>query len=86
MNKRFKAWSIFIFTIGGTVVLLIFGTVLLFFYIRASLIPDEKEEEKVISLVEQYLQEKYPTLKYEFTHVLYDSMEHYGDFDYAAVI
>lgn len=58
MNKWFKAWSIFIFTIGGIVILPIFGTVLLIFYMRASLIPDEKEQEKVILQAQQYLQEK----------------------------
>lgn len=86
MNKWFKAWSIFIFTIGAIVVLLIFGTVLLFFNIRASLIPDEKEQEKVILQAQQYLQEKYPTMEYEISGTEYDSGEQYGEFDYAAVI
>lgn len=86
MNKWLKAWSIFIFSVGGIVVLLIFGTFFLFFQFRAVSIPDEKEEAKVISQAEQYLQEKYPTMKYEIDYVLYDEGEQYGDFDYAAVI
>lgn len=86
MNKWFKGWSIFIFSIGGIVILLMVGTVLLFINLRASLIPDEKEEEKVISQAEHYLQETYPTLEYEISHVLYDAGGDYGEFDYAAVI
>lgn len=86
MNKWLKGWNIFIFSIGGIVVLLIFGIVLLLFYFRESLIPDEKEEEKVVAQAEQYIQEQYPNMKYEVSHVLYDSGEQYGNFDYAAVI
>lgn len=86
MNKWLKVWSIFIFTVGGIVVLLIFGTVYLFFNFRASLIPDEKEEAKVTSQAEQYLQETYPAMVYEISDTLYDNGEHYGDFDYAAVV
>jgi len=86
MNKWLKVWSIFIFSIGGIVILLIFVTVFLFFYFRTSSIPDEKEEEKVISQAEKYIQDTYPTMKYEISHVLYDSDDEYPDFEYAAVI
>jgi len=50
------------------------------------MIPDRKEEEKVISQAEQYIQETYPTMKYEISHVLYDNDKEYADFEYAAVI
>lgn len=86
MNKWFKGWSIFIFSIGGIVILLLVGTVSLVLYLRASLVPDEKEQEKVISQAEQYLLEKYPTMEYEISDVLYDAGEDYGEFDYAAMI
>ncbi|MDM5251032.1 MULTISPECIES: hypothetical protein [unclassified Lysinibacillus] len=86
MNKWLTGWSIFIFSIGGLVILLIFGTVFSLFNYRASLTQDEKEEEKVISQAEQYIQEKYPTMKYEIPHVLYDSDDQYPDFEYAAMI
>ena len=86
MNKWLRGWSIFIFSIGGIVILLIFGTVFSLFNYRASLIPDKKEEEKVISQAEHYIQEKYPTMKYEISHVLYDSDDQYPDFEYAAMI
>ncbi|MGE7949073.1 hypothetical protein [Lysinibacillus sp. NPDC093688] len=86
MNKWLKVWSIFIFSIGGIVILLIFLTVFSLFSFRASMIPDRKEEEKVISQAEQYIQETYPTMKYEISHVLYDNDKEYPDFEYAAVI
>jgi len=86
MNKWLKWWSIFIFSIGGIVILLIFGTVLLFFNFKGSLTPDEKEEAKVLSQAEQYLQEKYPTMEYEISGVEYDKGSEYDKFDYAAVI
>jgi|GEM_PF-2193130 len=86
MNKWLKVWSIFIFSIGGIVILLLFGIIYLFFSFRASMIPDKKEEEKVMSQAEQYIQEKYPTMKYEISHVLYDSDDQYPDFEYAAMI
>lgn len=86
MNKWLKVWSIFIFSIGGIVILLLFGIIYLFFSFRASMIPDKKEEEKVISQAEQYIQEKYPTMKYEISHVLFDSDDQYPDFEYAAMI
>ncbi|MGE7689384.1 hypothetical protein ACQKMI_09245 [Lysinibacillus sp. NPDC097214] len=86
MNKWLKVWSIFIFSIGGIVILLIFGIVYSFFSFRASMIPDKKEEEKVISQAEQYILETYPTMNYEISHVLYDNDKEYSDFEYAAVI
>jgi len=86
MNKWSKGWSIFIFSIGGIVVLLIFAIVLLFLNFRESLTPDEKEEAKVISQAEKYLQEKYPTMKYEISGVEYDKGSQHDKFDYAAVI
>ncbi|MFY0517820.1 hypothetical protein [Lysinibacillus sp. UGB7] len=66
--------------------MLIVGTVLLILHFKASLIPDEKEEAKVISQAEQYLREIYPTMEYEITHVLYDRDNQYDSFYYAAVI
>jgi len=48
LNKWLKVWSIFIFTIGGLLVLLLIGVVLLFLYVRATLNPDESEEAKVL--------------------------------------
>ncbi|KOS61310.1 hypothetical protein FJQ98_01770 [Lysinibacillus agricola] len=86
MNKWLKSWSIFIFSIGGIVIILIFWLVFSLFSFKASMIPDRKEEEKVISQAEQYIQEKYPTMKYEISHVLYDNDKEYPDFEYAAVI
>ncbi|MGN4128208.1 hypothetical protein ACMGD3_24865 [Lysinibacillus sphaericus] len=67
-------------------VLLIVGAVLLLLHFKASLIPDEKEEAKVISQAEQYLREIYPTMEYKITHVLYDRDNQYDSFVYAAVI
>ena len=86
MNKWLKGWSIFIFSIGGIAILLIFGTVLLIFNFRATLIPDEKEEAKVLSQAEQYLQEKYPTMEYEISGVEYDTESQHDKFNYAAMI
>ncbi|WP_418301485.1 hypothetical protein [Lysinibacillus fusiformis] len=63
MNKWLKVWSIFIFTIGGLLVLLLIGVVLLFLYFRATLNPDESEEAKVL------LQAYYPTMTYEISGV-----------------
>ncbi|WP_336636272.1 hypothetical protein [Lysinibacillus fusiformis] len=63
MNKWLKAWSIFIFTIGGLLVLLIIASVLLFLHLKANLHPDESEEAKVL------LQAYYPTMTYEISGV-----------------
>ena len=54
--------------------------------LRASLIPDEKEMEKVTEQAEQYLQTNYPEMKYEITGVSYNSEEKSGNYDYAAMI
>ena len=86
MNKWLKGWSIFIFSIGGIVVLLIVGTVFFFMAFRSSLIPDEKEMEKVTEQAEQYLQTKYPEMRYEISDVSYNSEEKSGNYDYAAMI
>ena len=86
MNKWLKGWSIFIFSIGGIVALLIVGTFFFFMAFRASLIPDEKEMEKVTEQAEQYLQTKYPEMKYEIYDVSYNSEEKSGNYDYAAMI
>lgn len=86
MNKWFKAWSIFIFAIAGIVLLLMVGTILFFLAFRAEMTPNKEEEDKVISQAEQYLQEIYPTMKYEIDYVFYDNGGEYGNFDYAAVI
>ncbi|GED63760.1 hypothetical protein [Lysinibacillus fusiformis] len=63
MNKWLKAWSIFIFTIGGLLVLLIIRSILLFLHFKATLHPDEYEEAKVL------LQANYPTMTYEISGV-----------------
>lgn len=86
MNKWLKGWSIFIFSIGGIVILLLLGIIFLFMDLRASLIPDEKEMEKVTEQAEQYLQTKYPEMKYEITDVSYNSEEKSGNYDYAAIV
>ena len=86
MNKWLKGWSIFIFSIGGIVVLLIVGSVLFVMAFSSSLIPDEKEMEKVTEQAEQYLQTKYPEMKYEISGVSYNSEEKSGNYDYAAII
>ena len=86
MNKWLKGWSIFIFSIGGIVVLLIVGTFFFFMAFRASLIPDEKEMEKVTEQAEQYLQTKYPEMKYEISDVAFNSEEKSRNYDYAAII
>ena len=86
MNKWLKGWSIFIFSIGGIVVLLLLGIIVVFMDLRASLIPDEKEMEKVTEQAEQYLQTNYPEMKYEISGVSYNSEEKSGNYDYAAII
>lgn len=85
MNKWLKGWSIFIFSIGGIVVLLIVGTVFFIMDFRASLIPDEKEMKKVTEQAEQYLQTNYPEMKYEITDVAFASIDAIN-YDYAAII
>ena len=86
MNKWLKGWSIFIFSIGGIALLLLLVIFVVFMDFRASLIPDEKEMEKVTEQAEQYLQTKYPEMKYEITDVSYNSEEKSGNYDYAAMI
>lgn len=86
MNKGLKGWSIFIFSIGGILILLIIGAILLYFYFIESLTPDEKEQEKVISQAQQYLQEEYPDMEYEISGTEYDNGGEYAEFNYAAVI
>ena len=86
MNKWLKGWSIFIFSIGGIALLLLLVIIVVFMDFRASLIPDEKEMEKVTEQAEQYLQTKYPEMKYEITDVSYNSEEKSGNYDYAAMI
>ena len=86
MNKWLKGWNISIFTVAGIVLLLIVITIFLFSNLRASLVPYEEEEGKAIIQAERYLQQIYPTMKYEISHVLYDSDNQYGNFEYAAVI
>lgn len=62
------------------------GTVFLFMYLRASLVPDEKEMEKATEQAEQYLQTKYPEMKYQISHISYNSEEKSGNYDYAAMV
>ena len=90
VNIRNKTWpktfvivtGIFLFLVVGLVV----GAFWTFGEFKESLIPDEKEEEKIIDQAEQYLVTKYPNMEYEISYVLYDIGENYGNFDYAAVI
>jgi len=86
MNKWLKGWSIFFFSIGGIALLLLLVIIVVFMDLRASLIPDEKEMEKVTEQAEQYLQTKYPEMKYEIYDVSYNSEEKSGNYDYAAMI
>mgnify|MGYP003400081388 CR=1 FL=1 len=86
MNKWLKGWSIFIFSIGGIVVLLILVIIVAFMDFGAALKPDEKEMEKVTEQAEQYLQTNYPEMKYEISGVSYNSEEKSGNYDYAAII
>ena len=86
MNKWLKGWSIFIFSIGGIALLLLLVIIVVFMDLRASLIPDEKEMEKVTEQAEQYLQTNYPEMKYEISGVSYNSEEKSGNYDYAAII
>lgn len=86
MNKWLKVWSIFIFTIGGLLVLLLIGVVLLFLHFRATLNSDESEEAKVLLQAEHYLQANYPTMAYEISGVEYDKGSQYDRFDYAVLI
>lgn len=74
--------GIFLFLVVGLVV----GSFWLINEFRESSIPDEKEEERIIEQAEQYLQTKYPDMKYEIQRVLYYKGEQHGNFDYAAVI
>ena len=85
VNKWLKGWSIFIFSIGGIVVLLILVIIVAFMDFRAALIPDEKEMEKVTEQAEQYLQTNYPEIKYEITDVAFASIDAIN-YDYAAII
>ncbi|WOV84382.1 hypothetical protein PGH26_00090 [Sporosarcina jeotgali] len=88
MNSSKKGWtiSIFIWIVTGILLLLILGTVFLFMYLRASLVPDEKEMEKATEQAEQYLQTKYPEMKYQISHISYNSEEQSGNYDYAAMV
>ena len=86
MNKWLKGWSIFFFSIGGIALLLLLVIIIVFMDLRASLIPEEKEMEKVTGQAEQYLQTKYPEMKYEIYDVSYNSEEKSGNYDYAAMI
>ena len=86
MNKWLKGWSILFFSIGGIALLLLLVIIVVFMDLRASLIPDEKEMEKVTEQAEQYLQTNYPEMKYEITGVSYNSEEKSGNYDYAAII
>ena len=86
MNKWLKGWSIFIFSIGGIVLLSLLVIIVVVMSFRAALKPDEKEMEKVTEQAEQYLQTKYPEMKYEIYDVSYNSEEKSGNYDYAAMI
>ena len=86
MNKWLKGWSIFIFSIGGIVLLSLLVIIVVVMSFRAALKPDEKEMEKVTEQAEQYLQTNYPEMKYEIYDVSYNSEEKSGNYDYAAII
>ncbi|ARJ38289.1 hypothetical protein SporoP8_04995 [Sporosarcina ureae] len=85
MNLK-KGWSKFIWIVSGILLVLLLGTVFLFMELRASLIPDEKEMEKATEQAEQYLQTKYPEMKYEISDVSYNSEQKSGNYDYAAMV
>lgn len=88
MNSSKKGWtiSIFIWIVTGILLLLILGTVFLFMELRASLVPDEKEMEKATEQAEQYLQTKYPEMKYQISDISYNSEQKSGNYDYAAMV
>lgn len=54
--------------------------------LRASLVPDEKEMEKATEQAEQYLQTKYPEMKYQISDISYNSEQKSGNYDYAAMV
>ena len=90
MKEREKVWPKIVVIVTGIFLFLVVGLVIGTFWLinefRESSIPDEKEEEKMMEQAEQYLQMKYPDMKYEIEYVLYDEGEQHGNFDYAAVI
>ncbi|MFJ7973813.1 hypothetical protein [Psychrobacillus sp. NPDC096389] len=86
MNRPQKTWYKIVVIVTGIFLFVVVGTFWLLGEFKESLIPDEKEEEKIIEQAEQYLVIKYPNMKYEISYVLFDSGENYGNFDYAAVI
>ncbi|WP_432352056.1 hypothetical protein [Sporosarcina sp. A2] len=88
MNSQKKGWgiSIFIWIVSGILLLLILGTVFFFMELRASLVPDEKEMEKATEQAEQYLQTKYPEMKYQISDISYNSEQKSGNYDYAAMV
>lgn len=90
MDTRIKGWQKLIIVVTGILTLLVVGVVVgvfwLFIEFRNSMTPDPKEEEKIIEQAEQYLQERYPKMKYEVSYVFFDNGSQYGNFDYAAVI
>ncbi|MEK5207356.1 hypothetical protein [Psychrobacillus sp. FSL H8-0510] len=90
VNIRNKTWPKTFVIVTGISLFLVVGLVVGAFWtfgeFKESLIPDEKEEEKIIDQAEQYLVTKYPKMEYEISYVLYDIGENYGNFDYAAVI
>lgn len=90
MNSLKEGLNNFLVIVLGifSVILLLLILVIIFalMYFRASLIPDEKEMEKVTEQAEQYLQTKYPEMKYEISDVSYNSEKKSGNYDYAAII
>ena len=85
MNKWLKGWSIFIFSIGGIVLLSLLVIIVVVMSFRAALKPDEKEMEKATEQAVQYLQTNYPEMKYEITDVAFASLDAIN-YDYAAMI
>ena len=90
MNRLQKTWPKIVVIVTGIFLFLLVGFIVGILWVlgefKESLIPDEKEEEKIIEQAEQYLVMKYPNMTYEISYILYDIGENYGNFDYAAVI
>ncbi len=90
MNTQIKGWHKLVIIVTGILAFLVVGVVVAIPWLLSELIassqPDAKEEEKISEQAEQYLQMKYPHMKYEISYVFYDNGSQYGNFDYAAVI
>ena len=86
MNSLKKGLNKFLVIVSLLLLLLIPLIIFFLMDFRTSLMPDEKEMEKVTEQAEQYLQTKYPEMKYEISDVSYNSEKKSGNYDYAAMI